>query len=319
MTLRAFWLALVSLSACTMAVSQPGKQLAQDRPAIVPSDHLSTTTRVEPARLDQFLVETQSATLLLRAMAPRSEKVLARSAQNSLYDERLELVWFYGEDKLWVLDLRAPDSSPVVIAEHVPPYSELHVARTPGRLLEPADSCDTVPVLRLNWDKTPAIEAWYASAPALSREGKSWLLAEFDRPERVVTAQQVFTSTDPDISLPETLMKCEAPTACGATLPFAQRDWELVLVGAGFGADCWHYACLLRDMTSGAFATPPEPKHWGPASESAPGPCGRYLFNQDGSAFLVGNLLCLTGRPCQKLEGKALGWRVPGVIVGAPE
>jgi hypothetical protein len=302
-----------------MAVNQRGKQQAHDPPAVIPSDHLSAPARVEPTLVDQFLVETTSAALVLRAMEPGSEKVLASSAQSSLYDERLELVWFYSGDKLWVLDLRAPDSSPVVIAEHVSQYSELHVARTPGRLLEPADSCDTVPVLRLNWDKNPAFEAWYASPPTLSREGRSWLSAELDRPERVVKEQQVFASTDPGIALPEALMKCDAPTACGATLPFAKRDWELVLVGAGLGADCWHYACLLRNMTTGAFATPPEPKQWGPASESAPGQCGRYLFNQDGSAFLLGNLLCHTDHPCQKLEGEALGWRVPGVIVGAPE
>jgi hypothetical protein len=286
-------------------VSQPGRSL--------------TAKRLEPARVDQFLVETQSAKLLLRTWDPGSEQVLASSAQRSLYDERLELVWFDSGDKLWVLDLRVPGSSPILIAEHVPQYSELHVARTPGKLLEPADSCDTVPVLRLNWNAKPAFEAWYATAPPLSVEGKNWLLAELARPERAAMDQQVFAATDPGISLPDTLTQCEEPTACGASLPFAKRGWELVLVRAALGADCWHYACLFRDINTGAFATMPEPNHWGPASEVEPGTCGRYLFNHDGSSFLVGNLLCMSGRPCQKLEGQALGWLVPGAIIGAPE
>lgn len=314
-----FLLALVSLSACAPAVHQRGQPPEHDRRKVIEAGRSLTAKRLEPARVDEFLVETQSTQLLLRTWDPASEHLLASSAQRSLYDERLELVWFDDGDKLWVLDLRRPGSRAILIADHVPQYSELHVARTPGQLLEPADSCDTVPVLRLNWSVKPAFEAWYATAPPLSVEGKHWLLAELGRPERAVMDQQVFAATDPDIALPETLQQCEEPTACGASLPFAKRDWELVLVKAALSADCWHYACLFRDINTGAFATTPEPKHWGRAAEVEPGPCGRYLFNQDGSSFLVGDLLCMAGRTCQKLEGRALGWLVPGAIVGAPE
>ncbi len=261
------------------------------------------------------MVETRSGQLVLRSVGSGAEQVLA-NAQQSLYDERLELVWFEDGERLWVLDLRALAAGPVLIAEQLPQHSELHVAR--DRLLEPADGCDTVPVLRLDWSARPAFEAWYATAPPLAARGAAWLVAQLSRPARTLPEQHTFGSGPDTATWSGAGGACEAPFVCGSSLAFG-RGQQLVLVEAGVGADCWHFACLLRDEETGAFATPPDAAHWGPAAAAQPGTCGPYRFNRSGTAFLVGELVCVTGGPCQAAGGRALGWLEPGLSAGAPE
>jgi hypothetical protein len=311
-------LSFLMLSACTATVT---RRVEPETRAWGPAVHAardSTNVPAPPSAVDQFLVETRTGQLVLGSMDSEAVRVLASNAQRSLYDERLELVWFDTGDRLWVLDLRVPGASPRLIAEHVPPHSEFHVMRA-LRVLEPADSCDTVPVILLHWNAQPRFEGFYATAPQMTQDAKTWLLAELGRPERGLARQLVFDAANPDVALPDSLLKCEVPSACGATLPFGLRAWQLVLVEAAVGADCWHYACLLRDVQTGAFATPPEPSRWSTAVETERGSCGRYLFNHDQTAFLIGDQLCAPHRPCRKLPGQALGWRVPGLAVGAPE
>jgi hypothetical protein len=262
----------------------------------------------------RFLVETRTGQLVLRSVGTGAQQVLA-NAQRSLYDERLELVWFNDGERLWVLDLRSLAAPPVLIAEHVPPHAEFHVARE--RLLEPADGCDTVPVLRLNWTSKPTLEAWYAAAPPLAAAGAAWLVAQLSRPARTLAEQQTFGAARAEPTGLGAAARCEAPFVCGSSLPFGNGG-QLVLVEASVGADCWHFGCLLRDDT-GVFATPPEAKHWGPAAAVQPGSCGPYRFNLQGTAFLVGELVCATGGSCQALSARTLGWLEPGLIVGAPE
>jgi hypothetical protein len=264
---------------------------------------------------DRFLVETRAGQLVLRSVGSSAQQVLA-DAQRSLYDERLELVWFNDGERLWVLDLRSLAAPPVLIAAHVPPHAEFHVVRE--RLLEPADGCDTVPVLRLNWSSKPTLEAWYAAAPPLAPAGAAWLVAQLSRPARTLAEQQTFGSTPAESKGSGAPARCEAPFVCGSSLPFGNAGRQLVLVEAGVGADCWHFGCLLRDDT-GALATPPEAKQWTSGAAVPPGSCGPYRFNQQGTAFLVGELLCAMGGSCQALSARTLGWLEPGSSVGAPE
>jgi hypothetical protein len=109
---------------------------------------------------------------------------------------------------------------------------------------------------------------------------------------------------------------CEDMGRCGAVLPFASGNWQLVLTDQSEGADCWHFGCLFRDSATGAFATPPQPARWGRAEEMHPGPCGPYQFSADGSAFLVQDALCTVGGSCQLLDGTGVGWLVPGTVLG---
>jgi hypothetical protein len=276
----------------------------------------------EVQRAGQFLVEAQAGELVLQSVDTTSVRVLAGAAQGSLYDPHLELVWFDASNRLWVLDLRAPGSGPVLIAEHVPFHSELHVVRNPGQRIQPAAGCQKGPALRLSWGVQPSLEldpgAGAADPPTLTPEGTSWLARELGRAERPVADPLRFSRPDPDVSRLETGRACEGAT-CGATLPFGSRGWQLVVVEAGVHAGCSRYACLLRDAKTASYATPPEADPFGPAFGVEPGPCGPYLFNQDGTSFLVGDIACSPKRGCQKLQGHALGWIVPGASLGAPD
>ena len=259
---------------------------------------------------------------MLQSVDTPAVRVLAGAAQGALYDQRMELVWFDTSDRLWVLDLRTPALAPVLIAEQVPFPSQLHVVRNPGQRGEPRAGCEQAPALQLNWSAHPSLDAGpglaaNTAAPRLTPEGTSWLVRELGRAERPVADPLRFSRPAPGVSLPESARSCEAPT-CGATLPFGPRGWQLVLVEAGMRAGCSRYACLLRDVKTGSYATPPEADHFGTAPGVEPGPCGPYLFNQDGTSFLVGDVAC-TPKRCQKLQGQALGWIVPGVTLGAPD
>lgn len=300
-------------AAChTAAPHTPAGELGAPTDAPVEESPAARAAAPSGAR---FLVETRAGQLVLRSVGSSAQQVLA-DAQQSLYDERLELVWFYAGERLWVLDLRALAAPPVLIAANVPPHAEFHVVRE--RLLEPADGCDTVPILRLNWSSKPTLEAWYAAAPPLAPAGVAWLVAQLSRPARTLAEQQTFGSTLAEPKAPGTPARCEAPFVCGSSLPFGNGGRQLVLVEAGVGGDCWHFGCLLRDET-GAWATPPEAKHWAAGAAMPPGSCGPYRFNRQGTAFLVGELLCATGGSCQALSARTLGWLEPGSSVGAPE
>jgi hypothetical protein len=314
--------ALVFALACTPS----GRQGGEPRPGLHPTDtsapESSALGPAEAQSSGQFLVEAQAGELVLQSLDATSVRVLAGAAQGALYDPRLELVWFDTSDRLWVLDLRTPASSPVLIAEHVPFPSELRVVQSREQRLEPADGCGTAPALKLSWSARPSLEAGpgpnTAPAPTLTPEGTSWLVRELGRTERVVAAPLRFSGPDPDVPRPETGRTCEDAT-CGATLPFGTRSWQLVVVETSVRAGCSRAACLLREAKTGGYATPPEADHFGPALGAQPGPCGPYLFNQDGSSFLVGDVACSPQRGCQKLQGQALGWILPGVTLGTSD
>jgi hypothetical protein len=265
------------------------------------------------------LLENAAGQLALRSARTGAEQVLAGAAQRSLYDERLELVWYEDGERVWVIDLRTLGSAPVLIAEHVADHSELHVAREQAGLLEPADGCDSVPVLRLNWSAKPGFEAWYTDVPALASEGSAWLLAERARTARSLPPAQAFSDSHRESAWSGDGSQCEDPFVCGSSLTFGAGPRQLLLVSARVGSDCWHFECVLRDPQTGSFATAPEAPSWGAASATQAGSCGPYRFNRDGSAFLVDERLCLSGGSCQALGGRALGWLEPGVTLGAPE
>jgi hypothetical protein len=316
---RAALLWCLGLLACTHAKRQPAAPNARLEAEGKPTQPAARSAAEAESAHDGFLLENAAGQLVLRSARSGAEQVLASVAQHSLYDERLELIWYEDGERLWVLDLRKLETTPVLIAEHVPEHAEFHVAREADRLLEPADGCDSVPILRLNWSAKPGFEGWYANAPALAAEGRAWLVAELGRTARQLPLAQAFSETHTERAWKGDRSQCAEPFVCGSSLSFGVGVRQLLLVSAHQGDDCWHFECVLRDGQSDAFGTPPDARRWGAASTAQPGSCGPYRFNRDGSALLVDERMCVTGGSCQALGGMALGWREPGVTLGAPE
>ena len=81
-------------------------------------------------------------------------------------------------------------------------------------------------------------------------------------------------------------------------------------------------ACLLHDPKKQQFASPPRATAWGAPEATKPGPCGPYMFDRAGGAFLVQDKLCVAGAACKPFEGRALGWLSTGqslsLVVGVP-
>lgn len=93
---------------------------------------------------------------------------------------------------------------------------------------------------------------------------------------------------------------------------------QLVRVLDEMGGDCWERACLLRDPHTKQFTTPLSANVRASPEAARPGPCGVYLFDAANTSFLVENKLCAGEEPCAELEGSAVGWLVPGPMVGQP-
>ena len=92
----------------------------------------------------------------------------------------------------------------------------------------------------------------------------------------------------------------------------------MVLAAEKMGGDCMHRGCMLLDPKTGRYAQPPDADAWRGAGDTPLGSCGLFMFDQAGATFLVAGKLCAPGVPCRDLGGRALGWMVPGDIVGAP-
>jgi hypothetical protein len=272
-----------------------------------------------PSKHSSFLVVTRAAQLELSASDTPFVKELASNVEHVLYDAELELVWFSSERRLWLIDLREKDLSalgPVLIASRLPPHVELHVDRGGTDFVEPTDTCDLAPVLQLHWVDEPWIEG-QGGQRLTDLEGRSWLARERARAARPPVEERWLHPSEPHVALPPARARCEDANRCGAALPFAPDSWQLVLTDQSEGADCWHFACLLRDSATGLFGTPPHPARWGPADDMPSGPCGPYRFNADGSAFLVENFICSVAGSCRALDGSSIGWLVPGPVLGA--
>lgn len=306
-------LGCAGLLACTTAKLPAAESSAQ---AGADKKSAQSASAEEPAHT-RFLLESEAGQLVLRSTRSGAEQVLAGAAQRGLYDERLELVWYEEGERLWVRDLRKLQAGPVLIAEHLPEHAEFHVARTADLMLEPADGCDSMPVLLLNWSEKSVFEAFYTDVPTLAAEGTAWLAAELKRPARTLPKARAFSEDQREPAWNGARAQCEEPFVCGSSLAFGASTKQLVLTSAQSG-DCWHFACVLRDPQTGTFGTAPDATSWGAASAAEPGSCGPYRFNRDGSAFLVDERLCLAGGSCQALGGRALGWLEPGVTLGAP-
>jgi len=265
--------------------------------------------RVSDAR---FLVHTEAGALVERGISDAQPRTLVPHADAALYDPVLELLWFIEQNRLHVLDLRAREAPPVLIANDMQDMDRLTVMRG-QHVAADRDGCEA-PYAVLEWSKTPKIKLMLAdSNERVKIDGHGWLKAQLTRATRPVPPSSAFG--EDKVAVPDELLDCEDEETCATSVPFADRGWQLVLVVDRSGGDCWERACLLRNPQD-RYATPPRPEGWAAGSGAKPGPCGPYRFDRTRSAYLVQRLLCAGNAPCRDVGGEALGWLDPGDIVG---
>lgn len=303
-----------------ISCDQPAKPPNDARIRPSPPGEVGSATPVAYETLDrgdpseQFLMHADSGELMLKVVGSDDATVLAKHADGVLYDPALELLWFRDGSDLLVIDLRLSESRPVVIARGLPEINRFSIEHPTG-LAETEDNCD-LPVIALDWNKASKIECVLDPTPRMHIENTGWLQANLDRPARSVPERREFGERR--VRLPRRLLNCEDVQQCGSAIAFGADGLELVRVSERQGGDCWQRTCLLRDSNTGRFATPPDAPSWGTAEKTPGGSCGIFLFDNDGSRFLLGHRMCVSMRACTELGGTGLGWRVPGARVGAP-
>jgi hypothetical protein len=73
---------------------------------------------------------------------------------------------------------------------------------------------------------------------------------------------------------------------------------------------------VFHDAKTGSFSSPTLGTRWkGPGDRA--GPCGLYYFDRSGKTFLDAGRVCGADERCQDAGGFVLGWRHPGIVVGA--
>jgi hypothetical protein len=270
---------------------------------------------------DEFLVLTPGSErgpgdLVLRT-AGGGVRILARSVSDALYDPKLELVWLEG-DSLRVVDLRRPEAEPILIVREWQGTSRLTIHH-PASSLSNNETCDVGDGASLEWDEDPRLERMDERTLELPLESREWLRAELHRVARDISESVTFSTSDERsrLALPPGVARCEDPDECGRAVPFGASGLQLVLAVTMTG-DCWHPYCLFHDPSSGQWSSPLLGERWKGAAGNTAGPCGNYAFDRAATSFLIDGRLCGPDERCNDIGGRALGWRHPGPIVGAP-
>ena len=336
------FLIAISASCAVGCAARPAQDVQPPSPPVAPASlpapaPLAPATTGWPARAESLLTQTEDR-LVWRAFGQAGlaafEHVIASDVHELLYDAELELLWFSDRgSRLWVSDLRAlvastPASAPanVLIASDLPEHQKLSVW-IGDRLVEGTGQLGEGSIeLSLRWDKETTFETDAAEADAtetdaaehLGRiEGRAWLDRERGRTARAIPARQQPDELGPHIALPAGMTQCDNPELCGAARPFGESGWQLVVTKTDeTHGDFSHYGCLLYDPARAAFARPPDTRTWHPAADPELDTCGPYRFNTTGNTFLAADEICRVSGDCTPLQGVAIGWLEPGVMVG---
>lgn len=263
----------------------------------------------------QYLLHLATGPIEIRVRGSHATRALVPRARASLYDAGLELVWFLDRDRLGVVDLRARDLGPVTVAVGVPEDIFRLWIEHPTGAIRTDDGCDGEEIT-VRWEPRPAVRLAHSPQTEVRIENEAWLDAQRTRASRVQPEPREFESER--VKLPRQMRECDERERCGTTVAFGSLPLQLVLAAEQRGDDCMHRACLLRDPATGLFAQPPAASVWAKARDAATGPCGPFRFDATGASFLLGTQLCARGTACVELVGQALGWLVPGDIVGLP-
>ncbi len=243
------------------------------------------------------------------------------------YDPAQELIWFVDDAKLQVIDLRAKDRTPVVIATGWPQINVWQITGT--SVAEFMHDRDALRYPILAWGKSPKIKVSGGKARFLSADGdtaakqdikkiklvgKKWLkkhrkrkARKVARPGATVKAKVTLTSLD----------RCKQTEQCGTAY---QLTKQLQLVVAY--TDTTPVGCVLHDPATGLFTDPtPDPGGAGGAwagedgEHLRKGPCYAYGVSDDQQSYAVDGFRCTissSGVACQYTEGTTyLGWTAP--------
>ena len=245
------------------------------------------------------------------------------------YDGAKELAWYVSDKRLWVLDLRADDDRPVVIATGLP-VAEFEITgwSTVSAGLDDYEGAGRYnldlhryPIIRLLPE--PKVEVGEVGAedrseraisPALIKRiklvGAGWLKAQSHRPN--VTSPPKLPNPN-SVTLPKgEAYGCEESSLCGESSHLGGTGLELVLVSHACGDSC-HTSCLLYDRTSKRFASPVDGV-W--ASRPAPSSC-EVEVAPDDAQYIVARRHCrIASRvvSCREYDDvNILGWvgRIP--------
>jgi hypothetical protein len=284
-------------------------------PTLVPVD---PPAAAPPSQVNEaFLVLTVAGELVLRTAQDAHGRVLAGEVSRALYDSALELVWLEGAE-LRVVDLRQPERAPVVIVREWPGTSSLSI-KHPASHVASNETCDVGDPIFFDWDEHPRVSGVGERNVDLPLVATEWLSAELHRAPRALMHERTFSllHQQPFVALPPGVGHCvDDPGECGRVVAFGGLGLELVLATTLRG-DCWHPYCLFREPASGAFSSPLPGERWR-GEGNRPGPCGEYHFDRAGTSFLEGTRLCGASGACRDVNGRVLGWRNPGPVVGAP-
>jgi hypothetical protein len=263
-------------------------------------------------------------------------KVLAPRVSSWLHDPAHGLLWYLDEGQLSVIDLQ-PVSEPQLLAKDVPSVAAFWVewpADDAAQFVRRETGCGEDPdAVELHMGSTPKLRtADSGRRLALLPQGLRWLKAQARRKGKPLHAMQDFDSDAPHVALPANWSGCDEQDNCGLSRSFGSGSLRLVLVKERLSGDCAHRSCLLFNNETRQFASPPVlvraedgalslapvPVRWTSAEQAVPGSCGPYLFDQQGTRFLVRSFLCTLNDACHDLGGEGIGWLQPGVVVGGP-
>jgi hypothetical protein len=327
---------------------QPTPKAAPEPPrATIPAEPPSSAEPATPAApgspeldpADSFLVGTQGESVSLRSLRGPTRTVVP-AVSSWLYDPAHGLLWFLDEERLAVADLRAGPPT-TILGEGIPAVGSIWVKwpqSSAVQFVRPETGCD---------ESSDAVEIKVGSKPSLrmveadrrrslSRDGLRWLQAQAKRTESPSPLTENFDSGAHRVALPKGWSGCDEAERCGYSAAFGAGPLRLVLVRDNLGADCFHRGCLLFDPRTKQFASPPvlvdeggtpslapTPPRWTNAREAAPGSCGAYSFDVQGTTFLAHRFLCRldeakVNAACEELPGEAIGWLRPGRVAGGP-
>ena len=281
--------------------------------------HAIPSATAEPARLVSFGAG---------GLRVGDTTVVTARVDDAALDRALDLLWFTSGGTLQVLDLRAPDRKPVVIARRVPAegfaiagaltVDSLRAYR-PGHVVELVvgkkprlrDGGYGYPMFspEQQRDATRAFKRKLARATIV---GKKWLAAQIRRTPRAVAS---FAPAErPPVQLPDTIAaQCE-DGSCGAAETFGDTPFQAVVTGQSCGDSGCGQGKALYDPQARRFLAIGESGAW---SATPPGDWGvgdTIQFAGDGKRYATEVAVCTVAdtQTCTREAGWThVGWYAP--------
>jgi hypothetical protein len=249
--------------------------------------------------------------VLARTVSRGLDRELGSSGSAPIFDDRVQLIWLRSEDRLEVLDLRAPKPAAKLVVKGVPQAAHLSIRWKLGdqeRGLEQPGVCDPDQEMILMVEDRPHIEGLDESTRQPTLVGAPWLKQARARAPVEGARRLWFLPDAAKMKLPAGVGHCDDKSDCGRWLPFGKHGQRLVLIeDRDVGGHCPKRACLLYDPATKLYATPPGAARWGPAKQTTGGECFPYYFDASGEWVASSGEVCQSGRACVKIGGDVFG------------